>query len=268
MVHAHWGLEKTPFPSGLDPRLFYEGVSQREALARLRYLVENDRRMGLVLGAPGLGKSLLLHVFASECRQQGYRIAYCDLLGVSVREFYWLLGNQLGAAVRIEDDVPRLFRQVSDRLQENRLQGVPTIVLLDNADQAGINLITQLERLARVHPSSKRSLSLVLTSNVHSIAHLGEPLLDLVDLRIDLDPWDELDTIGYLQLALIEAGSDRPLFDDQALSELHRLAVGVPRKVSRLADYSLLAGSSCEQEIVDAATVLSVHKSLSLPHPA
>ena len=146
------------------------------------------------------------------------------------------------------------------------MQGVPTIVLLDNAGQVGADLITQLERLARIHPASESLLSLVLTANVSSIASLGESLLDLVDLRIDLDPWDELDTIGYLQLALIEAGSDRPLFDDQALSELHRLATGVPRKVSRLAEYALLAGSSSEQEIVDAGTVKSAHETLSLPH--
>jgi len=270
MFQSHWGLEKTPFPSGFDPSLFYEGASQRESLARLRFLVDQGRRLGLVLGEPGLGKSLLFEVFARECRlprqsQQTRRlVAQVDLLGLSSREFIWQLGIALQAPVRVEDDLVRLFRQLSDRIHENRQQELPMVLLLDNADQAGADLLTHLMRLVNLPTVSAGGLTLVLAANRDRVERLGKGLLDSVDLRIDLQPWDELDTTGYLQLAQVEAGSERPLFEDEALSELHRLAAGVPRRINRLADYALLAGSSSGQEVICSATIQSAHEAISL----
>ncbi len=265
MYQTHWGLAKPPVPSGLDTKLFYEGASQRESLARLRFLLAHRRRLGLVLGAPGLGKSLLTCVFAEQCRKAGHAVAQVDLLGLSTREFYWQLGNKLQAAVRAEDDMLRLFRQLTDRLQENALQNKQTVLLLDDLDQAGPDLLNQVQRLLRTEAANAGWLTLIATTGPTQIRRLGQGLLDQVDLRIDLQPWDELDTVGYLQLALFEAGAERPLFDDQAMTDLHRASQGIPRAVNRLADFALLAGSNNKQEMIEASTIQAASESLSLP---
>ena len=264
MYHTHWGLESTPFPTGTDPRKFFEGASQREALSRLRYLVQSGKRLGIVIGNPGVGKSMLLEVLAGETRNQGYAVARCDLLGLSVREFYWQLSCQLEAQARVEDELLRLSRQVTDRLQQNHMQRVRTLMLLDNCDQAGADVTTQLERFGRWQFGAESLLTMILVSDTQRVARLGDRLADLVDLRIDLEPWDELDTIGYIQHALFEAGSPKPLFEEEALSELHKLAAGVPRQVNRLAENSLLAGSTYKQKVVDTDAVKSAYESLSL----
>jgi type II secretory pathway predicted ATPase ExeA len=254
MHHTKWGLDRPPFPSGTDPRLFYEGASHREALARLRFVVDNRRRLGLLLAETGLGKSLLLEVFAAECRRKNFAVAQFDLLGLTSRELFWQLGTELQTGVQFDDQPSRLFRQMTDQIQQNRLQDTPTVLLLDNADQVGADLLTQLLRLVNLGPADN-GLSIVLTANRNQSSRLGEQLLEMVDLRIDIEPWDELDTTGYLQLALVEAGSERPLFDDQAVSDIHHQAGGNPRRINRLADYALLIGSSGEQQTIDAATV-------------
>jgi len=265
MYQTHWGLTKTPFPSELDPELFYEGVHEREALARLRFLTDNRRRVGLLLGQRGLGKSHLLQVFASERRGQGDDVALIDLLGLSTREFLWQLGNELAASVRIEDEPLRLLRQLTDHLNENQLQNRRTILLLDNIDQAGPDLQTHLVRFARLPVAGAGGLTLMFTANTAHTARLQEALLELVELQIALEPWDELDTTGYLQLALVEAGSERPVFTDQALSELHRLADGIPRNINRLADEALLLGSPDPAQLIDPETVRAAHQSLKMP---
>ena len=254
MYHSHWGLQRSPFPSGTDRRLFFEGASQREALARLRFLVENQRRLGVLLGEPGLGKSLLLEVFAAECRRNSQRVAHLDLLGLSSREFLWQLGTEIHAGVQFDDQPLRLYQLLKDQIQQNCLQEIPTVLLLDNADQAGTDLLTQLLRLVNMGPTDN-GLSIVLAANRNQASRFGDRLLQLVDLRIDLEPWDELDTTGYLQLAIVEAGAERPLFDDQAISDLHQQTEGNPRRINRLADYALLIGSGSGQEIVDPAIV-------------
>jgi type II secretory pathway predicted ATPase ExeA len=261
---TNWGLERSPFSSGLETRLFFEGASHREALARLRFLLAN-RRLGLLFGEPGTGKSLLLKVFENECRRHGCAVASVNLLGLSTREFYWQVASQLATAVCVEDDQLRLFRQLSDRIVVNQLQGVPTVVLVDDAHQAGPDLLAQLVRLTQLDAASPRPLTMVLAARESHSGRLGEQLLELVDLRIDLEPWDELDTTGYLQLAQVEGGCQQPLFDDEALAEIHRLAEGVPRRVNRLADYALLVGASAESEIINAETIRAAHEALSPP---
>lgn len=267
MYQSHWGLEKPPFPSGLDTRLFYEGASQRESLARLRFLLAHRRRLGLVLGETGIGKSLLLGVFAEQCRSAGHAVAELDLLGLSSREFYWQLGGELRAAVRLEDDALRLHRQLADRLHENRVQGKQTVVVLDDLDQVGPDLLSQVQRLLRTEAANTGWLTVVASANAQQFTRLGKGLLELADLRVDLSPWDELDTIGYLQLALFEAGAERPLFDDQALSELHAVSSGVPRAVNRLAEFALLAGAKRSLEMVDASVIHAATEAVSLSVP-
>jgi len=264
MYQTHWGLEKPPFPSGLDPKLFYEGASQRESLARLRFLLAHRRRLGLVLGATGLGKSLLLSVFSEQCRLAGQAVAQVDLLGLSSREFYWQLGNELRAAVHLEDDMLRLYRQLTDRLQENCLQGKQTVLVLDDLDQVGPDFLNQVQRLLRTETAHGGWLTLIASANPQQLSRLGKGLLELVDLRIDLQPWDELDTMGYLQMALFEAGAERPLFDDEAMSDLHHASAGVPRVVNRLADFALLAGSNDSLEMIDASTIQAASEAVGL----
>lgn len=265
MYQSHWGLHRPPFASGLDPRQFYEGASQRESLARLRFVLAHRRRLGLVLGATGLGKSLLLKVFAQQCQQAGHAVAQLDLLGLTAREFYWQLGTALHATVRVEDDLVRSFRQLTDRLQTNVLQGRQTILLLDELDQAGPDLLNHVQRLLRSEEANTGWLTIIASANSQQLARLGKPILDLVDLRIDLQPWDELDTTGYVQTALLEAGAERPLFDEAAMSELHRQSEGNPRVVNRLADFALLAGSNRSLEMIDVDTIHAAGEAVNLP---
>ena len=135
----------------------------------------------------------------------------------------------------------------------------------DNIVEARPDLQTHLIRLARHKVAGAGGLTLVLTASATQSALLQDGLLELVDLRIDLDAWDELDTTGYLQHAMVEAGSEQPMFTDSAINELHRLSQGIPRHVNRLAEHALLLGSQNPGQMIDPETVRAAHQSLSLP---
>ena len=138
----------------------------------------------------------------------------------------------------------------------------PVVLLADDADQAGADVVAQLMRLARLAPNDQPWLVTTLAATRQRAGRLGENLLEAIDLRIDLEPWDDDDAAGYIQFALLEAGCERPAFDDEALSVLHALSSGNPRRVNRLADYSLLGAAAAGLETVDAATVEAAHDAL------
>ncbi len=238
--------------------LFHTGLGQREALARLRFLRHQGRRLGLVAGPPGVGKSLLLEVFGGECRRQGDTVVQLDVGALSTHEFFWQLGNAFEASASPAADTWQLFRQLTDRLYENRLQSKRTILLCDHVDQARADLQTQLSRLVRLDPVEE--LTVVLTADLAGAGRLPAPLREAIELHVDLPAWDELDTVGYLQTVL--AGSDWPVFTDQALSKLHQLAEGVPRTINRLADYALWVGSQQSAQRVGPEMVQAAHQAL------
>jgi type II secretory pathway predicted ATPase ExeA len=267
MQLEHWGLERPPFRSTLAADQFYPSPGHDEALARLEYLVDTRRRLGVLLGEPGVGKSLSLQVAGQRLARKGTAVVTVDAMGLGTRDLYWQLAAGLGAAPNADADAVRLWQLAADRVVENRLQQVNSVLLVDEAGQAGPDVLTQLTRLARLDPSPAARWTIVLAAEPRQAARWSESLRDLVDLRIDLGPWTEEDTIGYVQTALVDAGRFDPVFDENALRELHGLAGGVPRRVARLAEFALLAGAAAALDSIDAATVHAAFEELRWPTP-
>lgn len=251
----HWRLKYWPFRPTLEVDHFYPSPAHEEALARLEYLVAARRRLGVLLGETGVGKSVLLRQASRQLARQGRSVAVVDAAGVSTREFLWQLAAAFGTAPREEADVVRLWRQVADHVAQNRWQQVDTVLMIDDAGQAEPDVVMLLLRLGRLEPTPDARWSLVLAAEPAQAARWNEPLRALVDLRVDLQPWSEQDTVGYVQTALVDAGRFEPVFDDGALAELHKLSGGVPRQVLRLADMALLEGATAGRNSIDAATV-------------
>jgi type II secretory pathway predicted ATPase ExeA len=261
---AHWELRETPFPCGLNPRIFFPSPAHEEALARLEFLVEQRQRVGLLLGAAGTGKSLVLEILARHLRHSGAQVANLSLLRIDLHEFLWLLAADLGLNPGKRDDAFTLWRSISDGIAENRYQQLPTVVLLDDADEAQPEVLDHVARLAATDPTVATPLSLVLTGNPRGVSRFGSRLLELTELRIDVDPWDERDTAGYLTSALAWAGRKTPLFTDDAISRLHLLAGGVPRRVNQLAALALVAGAVGGFSRIDAETIDAVYHELGV----
>src|SRR5690606_6299338 len=186
MIQKRGPVMTTPFSAAGETSEFYEGLGQREALARARYLVANGRRMGLLVGVSGVGKTRLLHAFAGELREQSTPLAYLNLCGISARELVYELVLRLRARPQTSDDLPRLLRRLEDSVRESWFHGTRTVLLLDDADQALADTLTQVARLAQSEMASQGKLHLLLAAGTTQVHRLGARLLDLVDLRVDL----------------------------------------------------------------------------------
>jgi len=263
MYQSHWGLTQSPFGSSFDARFFYESPTHEEALARLNFLVEQRRRLGLMLGPPGSGKSLLLELFAVAQRRAGRAVARVALTGREPAEVLAELLGQLRRPASPDEPTALLWRRLDDCLAERRFEQTPVVLLLDDADRAGLAVGPLLERLVRYDPLPEMRLTIALAAEPKNLARLDHRLLDLVELRIDLEPWLTEATADYVRTVLSQAGRREPLFDDSAIERLHQLTGGIPRRVAQLADLALLAGAGAEAEQVGADTIDAVHQELS-----
>jgi type II secretory pathway predicted ATPase ExeA len=263
MYRQHWGLREAAFRTTLDPRFFYQTPNAEEALARLHFLVEERRRLGLCLGLAGGGKSLLLEVFARQLRRQGRQVVNISLLGADLHEFVWLLSADLGGNPGRYDSEFNLWRDVATMLEENRLQQLDTVILLDDADEAEPPVLDAISRLADGERSTDARLTIVAAATTPHVQRLGNRLVDLIELRVDLEPWDQSDTVGYILAALRHAGRRDPAFSDDAMVRLHELCDGIPRRIIQLANLALLAGAGRRLSQVDAETIESAFRELA-----
>ena len=261
----YWGLERWPFGGVPDADRFYPTAGTNEALARIEHLVASRRRLGVLLGQAGVGKSFALRISARQLERQGRAVALVNGTSVTTRELFWQIAAALAAAPRDDADVAKLWRQINDRVVENRLQQVSTVLLVDDAGEAGADVLTQLVRFSRVDPVPAARWTMVLAAEPAQAAHWNETLRDLVDLKIDLHRWELEDTVGYVQTALVDAGRFEPLFAEAALSRLHEAAGGIPRRVARLADYALLAGAAAGLDMIDTTIIEAANEELAWP---
>jgi general secretion pathway protein A len=287
MYQSHWGLSESPFRDDSDLQSFYQSPTHEEALARLHFLVEQHRRLGLLLGPEGSGKSLLLEILASQLRRHGPVVARVNLTGISGDEMLWSLAAQFGRNLDRCDSTPVLWRALSDRLAAFRYQQVDAVILIDDADRAGNSVVPHLIRLAKIEPSAlggnvpacsetgqidkpggspparQPRLTLILAGDRMLIGRLGETLLGLSELRIDLAAWQPDDIAGYLDRSLRRAGGSADVFDEPAIARLYELSHGIPRQVRLLADLSLVAGAGRHLHSIDADVVESVYHELA-----
>ncbi len=265
MYQAHWGLRTSPFRGCVDAALFHQSPTHEEALARLDFLVAEHRRLGLLVGPPGSGKSMLLEVFAAHCRRQGWPVALVSMLDVEPTEMLWLLASQWGLSVEPASTAASLWRAVGDLLIASRYQQLETVVLADDVDQADPAVLQHLARLARFDPSAESRLTVVLAGRNEAMSRLGEPLVGLAELQITVEPWQRADTKDYLTTMLALAGRQSPVFTEPAIDRLQAITGGTPRRVSQLAELALVAGAGANLAQIDAEVVESAYQELGVP---
>ncbi len=262
MHQNRWGLNFAPFANAAGTDNFYFSDACREALARLRFLVSQRQRLGLLIGPAGSGKSLLLGMFAKQLVREGVHIARSSLAGVQPGEMLCQLGAHWGLNIDPAAGMAVLWRAVTDRLLELAYQQLQVVVLLDDADEVSAPTATQVTRLAQLDFSPPLSLTMILAGREQRIGAVGQRLLELVDLRIDLPAWEENDSAEFIRRSLQAAGCSPTVFDQRAVARLHELSQGVPRRLSKLAHLSLLAGAGQQAERIDADLVEAVQQEL------
>jgi len=89
-----------------------------------------------------------------------------------------------------------------------------------------------------------------------------------VTLAYHLRPLTRDDTAVYLQHHLQHVGVERPVFTEAAVAAGHEWAQGLPRRLNRWAQASLLAAYGAQQPLVDERILAVAQAELQRADPA
>jgi len=241
MYAQYWGLVDTPFANHVDGRWFYDSPLHEEALARLLFLIEQHRRCGVLFGAAGTGKSMLLHVLARQVRRSQRQLAVIDLLGRTGHELLWELAGCFGLPARAADSSAVLWRTLQDHLRGNQSAAMQTVILLDHAERADSDCWRCLDRLIHFQNRADQWTTIVLAIRSENLGQYASRLREFCDLRVEVPPLDMEQCRLYVEHLLAKAGATGPIFEPAALERIHELSEGLPREINRLCDLALLA---------------------------
>lgn len=258
-----WSWNEAPFSTKLDVRRFFPGVSQEESLSRLHFLVDHDRRLGILTGPTGCGRSLLLEVAAKQFRKQNRQVVLNSVMGVELDEFLWKLAAGLGTNPCINASTRQLWRDVDDVIAANRYQSVATVMLFDDVEEAETDVLAAITRLTQSDKTGDSKLTIILSCNSHRTHLLGARLPELCDLVVELEPWSVEEVKSFVTTSLTAAACSADLFTDGAIDFLARTTGGVPRRVQQLAQLALVAATAQDLQEIDEDTVDAVQRELS-----
>ncbi len=226
----------------------------REAASRCLHLFERGYGCGLLTGAPGCGKSLILKRLAKKAARLAQRSFVIDLTGLDAAEFRFRLCSGLRLNPGVRESRTQLWTRLSDAIEGGRPGRASVAVLLDQAEQATGELLPELRRWLQLANDSRQVVT-ILSSRSPLQNALTETIFDFVDLRSDIQPLSTAEATEFLKDWSREEAVDPTSFSTDAAAALHRLTGGEPRRLARLLRLSALASRVESGSIMDAQAI-------------
>lgn len=262
MYEGYWQLRSRPFGNSADPRFYYPSEVHQGALLKLRYAVESRLGAALLVGASGLGKTLLVHVLKRQLPETISPVVHVVFPQMTSRELLAYLAAEFdGNTVGERPSADISIRRLKEFLAQNSDRSRHALVVVDEAHlMLDSDLMECLRLLMNFESSGGPHLSLLLVGQPTLL-----PALDFMPgfeerlgVKCLLRPLTLDETISYVIHRMAAAGATREIFTQEALGTLHQLTLGHPRRVNRLCDLALLIGFAEEHSSIGAAQIESV----------
>jgi general secretion pathway protein A len=263
MYAPYFGLQRDPFSIAPDPHFLYLSESHREALAHLLYGLGGGGGFVLLTGEIGAGKTTVCRAFLEQipatCKVAyifNPRLSVSELLATVCEEFGVAVVARGGEAPTLKDHVDAL----NAFLLAQHAAGAQAVLIIDEAQALDAAVLEQLRLLTNLETRERKLLQIILIGQPELRALLAQPELEQLAQRViaryHLPALSRDETGPYVRHRLAVAGPNASVpFDEAALSTVHRLTGGIPRRINLLCDRALLGAYAHGQRSVGRSAV-------------
>ncbi len=250
---------------------FYHAAREIDgALRGLERCVRRAEGIGLVVGSPGTGKSLLLLKLAEQLRDD-FDVALLTGTSICTRRALWQsILAAIGEPYRGIDE-PDLRIAIVERIRGLAAAGSGLVILVDEANTLPTRLIEELRLLTNI-PTPLPAVHLVLAGTQRLDELLGSPRMESLAQRVAvrgyLEPLDHAETLAYLRGQTAAAGLEWcRLFADGCDDAVYRATEGVPRLINQVCDQALVMVAECNRRVTPGDIAAAWREIQRLPAP-
>jgi type II secretory pathway predicted ATPase ExeA len=257
---AFHGLKTMPFDKHIRSKDAVDTSPLRECTARLSYI---KRRGGIMLlvGDPGVGKTLALRRFVDSLNDNLFRSVYTPLSTLKSADLLRHINSRLGLPGRATKSA--VYDQIQREIIETREQRGKTVVLIiDEAHLLSTASLQELRLLTNFRMDSFDPFILVLAGHTELARTMDfavmEPFAQRLAMRYHMPPLDRDETASYVTAHMKLAGATDPIFADDALAAIHEVTFGIPRRIGLVAEQALTWTMFADRKSIDADVILKV----------
>lgn len=246
MYLQYFGLREAPFSIAVNPRFLFMSHRHRDALAHLLYGVGAGGGFVVLTGEVGTGKTTINRCLLEQVPENA-DIAVVLNPALSATELLASVCDELGIDYPVDNAT---LKMLTDRLHryllDNHTRGHKTVLLIDEAQHLGVDVLEQIRLLTNLETDSEKLLHILLIGQPELATMLRLPELrqlnQRVTARFNLEALSREETAAYirhrLQIAGLAPGTE--LFPPAVMRGIYRHSRGVPRVINLLCDRLLL----------------------------
>lgn len=270
MYENYWKLRGCPFDNGGDEAAYYPSDAHQTALLQMRYLIDNRRSALALCGDCGMGKSLLVERLIAELDQQRTPLAHVVFPRLAGEQLLGYIADELTGQCGLADEPPRLtLRRLGRFLLENVEAGRHALLVIDEAhlltDPDQLETLRLLLNFRQPRQGGESAVTLLLVGQTTLLGTIERfrALEDRVAGKCLLNRFSLEQTAHYVQHRLASVGgASQTVFAAEAIETLHLRALGIPRRINRLADLALMVACAEEAARVESRHIEGVHQEL------
>ena len=258
-ARGYLGMTHNPFAQPSEG--FFERGERRAHLDQLQHLSQWTRRVLLVTGPQGAGKSTLYRQLSAGLEPRAKAARINGHLVNTAREILASVAQGFGIAAASNANTQLLVNLIAEHIREQEAADRFCVTMIDDAESLEPQALEELLRLTGECP-----MRLVLFGDV-----VLTPAVERCARKLELN-WHEIRLAGlngqdardYLEWRFAEAKyRGRLPFTDQQVSEVVRLAEGYPGRMNQLANV-LLAKLESGDVRPDRTRFPAVHRALAV----
>ena len=267
MYRSFYKLSAKPFQISTDPRFLWLGPKHKEAIATLKYGVQQSKGLILLTGDVGTGKTTLVHALINLLSEDVI-VATLPDPGLSREEFFHLVSRnfKLSETVSSKESFSDTFEDFLERLVHERKTA---LLVIDEAQIMTAGLLEEVRLLINLGVDHKQGLNVLLVgqNELHTILTRPEAraLESRVTISYHLNPLKLEETTAYINHRLRVAGTREEIFTPRAISRIHAFSQGFPRHINILCDLSMLFGFEAGQQQIDEDIIQACEKRIRIP---
>jgi general secretion pathway protein A len=244
MYKDHFRLNEMPFSIAPDPRFLFMSERHCEAMAHLLYGIQGEGGIVLLTGEVGTGKTTICRSLIDQLPENidlalilNPRMSAEDLLQTICEEYHIDVTNE-------RPGIKTFIDALNARLLANHALGRHAILIVDEAQNLGSEVLEQLRLLTNLETSSRKLLQIFLIGQPELKSMLAKPELRQVTQRViasyHLSNLNLSEVNSYITHRLKVSGASPLIFPEKLTKYVYRASGGVPRLINLICDRALL----------------------------